>query len=152
MGSNPEPTPAAHQNGNGTNGTKTQKPYPLPHPDGMAAYAAPSLFQPHRARQALRDAADGKIPPMMVCYFGLSSIPMARFLAPFGFDAVWIDWEHSACGVETMTTVCPLPPPSCRERCANRVQMVHEISFMSGGRTIPFVRYVPAPNPFPNPS
>lgn len=112
MGSNPEPTPAAHQNGNGTNGTKTQKPYPLPHPDGMAAYAAPSLFQPHRARQALRDAADGKIPPMMVCYFGLSSIPMARFLAPFGFDAVWIDWEHSACGVETMTTVCPhLPVP-----------------------------------------
>ena len=58
----------------------------------------------------------------MVCYLGLSSIPTARFIAPFGFDAVWIDWEHTACGVETMTT------------------MVHDLSFMSGGRTIPFVR------------
>ncbi|KAK1828021.1 Pyruvate/Phosphoenolpyruvate kinase-like domain-containing protein [Podospora conica] len=88
----------------------------------MATYAAPSLFQPHRARQALRDAKDGKIPPLMVCYLGLSSIPTARFIAPFGFDAVWIDWEHTACNVETMTT------------------MVHDISFMSGGRSIPFVR------------
>lgn len=146
MGSNPEPT-AAVQNGNGT---KTQKPFPPAHPDGMAAYAAPSLFQPHRARQALRDAADGKIPPLMVCYFGLSSIPMARFIAPFGFDAVWIDWEHSACGVETMTTVCSLLPfLPCGD--ANRVQIVHEISFMSGGRTIPFVRYVPSHPPPANP-
>ena len=75
-------------------------------PQGMAAYRAPSLFQPHRARQAMRDAADGKIPPLAGLYLGLSTVPTARFVAPLGFDMVWIDWEHSSCGVETMTTVC----------------------------------------------
>lgn len=89
---------------------------------GMAAYRAPSLFQPHRARQALRDAHEGKIPPMMGLYLGLSSIPTVRLVAPMGFDAVWIDWEHTSCNVETMTT------------------MAHEVSFMSEGRSIPFVR------------
>ncbi|KAI9713182.1 MAG: hypothetical protein M1820_001167 [Bogoriella megaspora] len=89
---------------------------------GMAKYAAPSLFQPHRARQAIRDAHAGKIQPLMGMYFGLSCPPLARFTAPMGFDAAWIDWEHSSCNVETMT------------------QMVHETMFMSGGRTIPFVR------------
>lgn len=29
---------------------------------GMNAYAAPSLFQPHKARQAIRDAHEKKIP------------------------------------------------------------------------------------------
>lgn len=72
---------------------------------GMLAYAAPSLFQPHNARQAIRDAHERKIPPMMCVYYGISSIPVARLLAPFGFDAVWIDWEHTSCNVETMTTV-----------------------------------------------
>ncbi|KAF7556508.1 hypothetical protein G7046_g6270 [Stylonectria norvegica] len=89
---------------------------------GMAAYAAPSLFQPHRARDAIRDAHKKKIPPMLGYYAGLSSLPITRFLAPMNFDAVWIDWEHSACNVETMTS------------------MVHEAIFMSQGRTIPFVR------------
>ncbi|KAA8644436.1 hypothetical protein EYZ11_009354 [Aspergillus tanneri] len=88
----------------------------------MAAYRAPSLFQPHRARQALRDAHEGKISPLIGLYLGLSSVPTARYIAPLGFDAVFIDWEHSSCNVETMTT------------------MVHDISFMSEGRTIPFVR------------
>ncbi|KAH8652303.1 Pyruvate/Phosphoenolpyruvate kinase-like domain-containing protein [Xylariales sp. PMI_506] len=91
-------------------------------PQGMQAYAAPSLFQPHNARQAIRDAHEGRIAPLLCVYYGLSSVPLARFLAPFGFDAVWIDWEHTSCGVETMTTI------------------VHETMFMSGGRTIPFVR------------
>ncbi|EGY16235.1 HpcH/HpaI aldolase/citrate lyase family protein [Verticillium dahliae VdLs.17] len=90
--------------------------------DGMLAYAAPSLFQPHRARDAIRDAHKGKIPPLLCYYAGLSSLPVTRFLAPFGFDAVWIDWEHSSCNVETMTS------------------MVHEAIFMSQGRTIPWVR------------
>lgn len=72
---------------------------------GMAAYAGPSLFQPHRAREAIRDAHEKRIPPMLCYYAGLSSIPITRFLAPFGFDAVWIDWEHTSCNVETMTTV-----------------------------------------------
>ncbi|CAJ2505714.1 Uu.00g131080.m01.CDS01 [Anthostomella pinea] len=89
---------------------------------GMQAYAAPSLFQPHHARRAFHDAHDGKIPPILIVYYGISSIPACRFLAPMGFDAVWIDWEHTACGVETMTT------------------MVHDTMFMSQGRTIPFVR------------
>ncbi|KJZ72730.1 hypothetical protein HIM_07922 [Hirsutella minnesotensis 3608] len=89
---------------------------------GMAAYAAPSLFQPHRARDAIRDAHDKKIPPLLGYYAGLSSIPITRFLAPMNFDVVWIDWEHTACNVETMTT------------------MVHEAIFMSQGRTMPFVR------------
>lgn len=74
---------------------------------GMAAYRAPSLFQPHRARQALRDAHEGKIPPLAGLYLGLSTVQTARFISPMGFDLVWIDWEHSACNVETMTTVCP---------------------------------------------
>ncbi|KFA76030.1 hypothetical protein S40288_00321 [Stachybotrys chartarum IBT 40288] len=89
---------------------------------GMAAYAAPSLFQPHRARQAIRDAHDKKIPPLLAYYAGLASVPITRFVAPMNYDAIWIDWEHSSCNVETMTT------------------MVHEAAFMSGGRTIPFVR------------
>lgn len=89
---------------------------------GMSAYSAPSLFQPHRARAAIRDAHTKKIPPMLGYYAGLSSIPITRVLAPMAFDAVWIDWEHTACNVETMTT------------------MVHEAIFMSQGRTIPWVR------------
>ena len=89
---------------------------------GMAAYRAPSTFQPHRARQALQDVHDGKIAPLIGLYLGLSTVAGARFMVPLGFDAVWIDWEHSSCNVETMTT------------------MVHETVFMSEGRSIPFVR------------
>ncbi|KAK2042082.1 HpcH/HpaI aldolase/citrate lyase family protein [Colletotrichum somersetense] len=89
---------------------------------GMGAYAAPSLFQPHKVRQAIRDAHEKKIPPLMCYYAGLSAVPLTRYLAPMGYDSVWIDWEHTACNVETMTT------------------MVHEAIFMSQGRTIPWVR------------
>ncbi|KAL7954562.1 Phosphoenolpyruvate/pyruvate domain-containing protein [Trichoderma compactum] len=89
---------------------------------GMQAYAAPSLFQPHRARQAIRDAHQKKIRPILCYYAGLSSLPITRFVAPMNYDAVWIDWEHSACNVETMTS------------------MVHEAIFMSQGATMPFVR------------
>ncbi|ETS80545.1 hypothetical protein PFICI_08074 [Pestalotiopsis fici W106-1] len=89
---------------------------------GMLAYAAPSFFQPHRARDAVRDAYKGRIPPLLGYYAGLSSIPITRAVAPMNFDCVWIDWEHTACNVETMTT------------------MVHETIFMSQGRTIPWVR------------
>ncbi|RFU79368.1 aldolase citrate lyase family [Trichoderma arundinaceum] len=89
---------------------------------GMAAYAAPSLFQPHLARQAIRDAHKKKIPPLLGYYGGLGSAKIARWLAPLNFDVVWVDWEHSSMNVETMTTI------------------VHEAIFMSQGRTIPFVR------------
>jgi 4-hydroxy-2-oxoheptanedioate aldolase len=74
-------------------------------PVGMQKYAAPSLFQPHRARQALRDAHEGKITPLVGYYCGYSAVPYARVIASMGFDAVWIDWEHSSCNVETMTEV-----------------------------------------------
>lgn len=79
-------------------------------PVGMQAYAGPSLFQPHHARRAIRDAHDKKIPALLGYYAGLSSVPITRFLAPMGFDVVWIDWEHTSCGVETMTTVSSLLP------------------------------------------
>ncbi|KAK4135166.1 Phosphoenolpyruvate/pyruvate domain-containing protein [Trichocladium antarcticum] len=91
-------------------------------PQGMQKYMGPSLFQPHHARKAIRDAHEKKIPCLIGYYAGLSSVPITRFVAPMGYDAVWIDWEHTSCNVETMTT------------------MVHETMFMSGGRTIPFVR------------
>ncbi|KAK1997840.1 hypothetical protein LX36DRAFT_657173 [Colletotrichum falcatum] len=45
-----------------------------------------------------------------MCYYsGLSAVPLTRFLAPMGYDAVWIDWEHTSCNVETMTSVCYCP-------------------------------------------
>lgn len=71
----------------------------------MRDYMAPSLFQPHRARDAIRDAHSKKISLMVGYFAGLSSIPITRLLAPLGFDWVWFDWEHSSCSVETMTTV-----------------------------------------------
>lgn len=88
----------------------------------LLKYRAPSLFQPHRMRQAIKDAHDGTIKPLMGFYCGLSSVQIARFIAPLGFDWVWIDWEHSVCGIETMSEMC------------------HQIQFMSEGKTVPFVR------------
>ncbi|KAI6778063.1 uncharacterized protein J7T54_007671 [Emericellopsis cladophorae] len=89
---------------------------------GMLAYAAPSLFQPHHARQAIRDAHEKKIGPLLGYYAGLSSVPITRMLAPMNYDCVWVDWEHTSCNVETMT------------------EMVHQAIFMSQGHTIPWVR------------
>jgi 4-hydroxy-2-oxoheptanedioate aldolase len=75
---------------------------------GMAAYRAPSLLQPHRAREAIADAHAGRIPPLVGFFCGLASPPVAKVVAQLGYDAIWIDWEHSACSVETMTQVRPL--------------------------------------------
>ena len=72
----------------------------------MRDYVGPNLFQPHQARKAIRDAHEGKRPPLLGYFSGLSSVPVTRFLAPVGYDMVWIDWEHTSCNVETMTTVC----------------------------------------------
>ena len=72
---------------------------------GMAAYRAPSLLQPHRAREALADAHAGRIPPLIGYFCGLSSTGISRIASQLGFDIVWIDWEHAAMGVETMTQV-----------------------------------------------
>jgi 4-hydroxy-2-oxoheptanedioate aldolase len=72
---------------------------------GMQAYRAPSLLQPHRARDALRDAHDGKIPPLIGFFCGLACPPISKIAAQLGYDIVWIDWEHAAMSTETMTQV-----------------------------------------------
>jgi len=72
---------------------------------GMAAYRAPSLFQPHRAREALADAHAGRIPPLLGYFCGIPSTAISKIAAQLGFDVVWIDWEHAAMSVETMTQV-----------------------------------------------
>ena len=84
-------------------------PHPSTYGPGMQAYRAPSLFQPHRARQAIRDAHAKRIPPLIGYYAGLSSVAITRFLAPLGYDMVWIDWEHTSCGVERITSVSRAP-------------------------------------------
>lgn len=72
---------------------------------GMAAYRAPSLAQPHKARQALRDAYKGKIAPLLGFFLAYPNVPTARVVAQLGADIVWVDWEHGACSVETITDV-----------------------------------------------
>jgi len=72
---------------------------------GMAAYRAPSLLQPHRAREALADAHAGRIPPLVGFFMGFSSTNVSKWVAQMGWDFVWIDWEHTSMGVETMTQV-----------------------------------------------
>jgi len=99
-----------------TNGTT-----PKPH-QGVLAYRAPSLLQPHRAREAIRDAHDGKIAPLVGFFCGLASPPIAKLAAQLGYDCVWVDWEHTSMSVETMT------------------QMVHDIQFMSEGKSFAIVR------------
>ncbi|KAI9641290.1 hypothetical protein NHQ30_010091 [Ciborinia camelliae] len=101
-------------NGNSNSNSK-------PH-DGVLAYRAPSLLQPHRARDAIRDAHDGKIPPLIGFFVALPSPPVAKIAAQLGYDCVWIDWEHTSMSVETMT------------------QMVHDVQFMSEGKSFAIVR------------
>jgi 4-hydroxy-2-oxoheptanedioate aldolase len=72
---------------------------------GMAAYRAPSLLQPHRARDALADAHSGKIAPFIGLWHAVSSSPIVRITAQLGFDVLCLDWEHSACNIETVTQV-----------------------------------------------
>jgi hypothetical protein len=74
-------------------------------PQGMKAYRAPSLLQPHRARQALKDAHSGTIPPLIGFWHAVSSPPIIRITAQLGFDVLCLDWEHSSCNVETITQV-----------------------------------------------
>ncbi|KAJ5654237.1 hypothetical protein N7490_001240 [Penicillium lividum] len=89
---------------------------------GMQAYRAPSLLQPHKARRALQDAYEGRIGPLVGFYLAFPTVPSARIAAQLGADFVWVDWEHSSCGVETMTNV------------------VHAIQEGSEGRSMAFVR------------
>lgn len=102
---------------NGVNGT-----HAAPSTNDMRLYAAPSLSQPHRARDAIRDAHAGKIAPLCGYFSSVSSVDYSRVIATLGFDFVWLDWEHSGCNTETLTA------------------MIHNYQYMSGGRTMPFVR------------
>ncbi len=90
---------------------------------GMTAYRAPSLLQPHRAREALADAHAGKIPPLVGFFCGLPCPPVAKVVAQLGYDIVWIDWEHSSMTVETMTQV--KNPSSCPD--SPKVQLTDEL-------------------------
>ena len=72
---------------------------------GMAAYRAPSLSQPHKARQAIRDAYEGRIPPLIGFFYAFPTVVTARVIAQLHADWLFVDWEHSCCGVETMTEV-----------------------------------------------
>ena len=72
---------------------------------GMAAYRAPSLFQPHRAREALADAHARRIPPLIGYFAKLSSTAITRVAATFGYDIIVVDWEHSTLNLDTMTQV-----------------------------------------------
>ncbi|KAE9367263.1 Phosphoenolpyruvate/pyruvate domain-containing protein [Stipitochalara longipes BDJ] len=89
---------------------------------GMKEYRAPSLLQPHRARQALKDAQSGKIPPLIGFWHAVSSPPIVRITAQLGFDVLCLDWEHSSCNIETIT------------------QMVHDVQHISEGQTMALVR------------
>lgn len=74
---------------------------------GMAAYRAPNLVQPHKARQAIADAHAGRIPPLIGIFCALGSPQINTIVAQLGFDFVWVEWEHASMSVETMTKVCP---------------------------------------------
>jgi 4-hydroxy-2-oxoheptanedioate aldolase len=109
---------------------------------GMAAYRASSLLQPHRARQAIADAHAGRIPPLIGFYCSWGSPPAAKVAAQLGYDFVWVDWEHAAMSVETMTQVS-----TCRAilafvggRADLVEKMVHDIQHISEGRSAAIVR------------
>jgi 2-keto-3-deoxy-L-rhamnonate aldolase RhmA len=76
---------------------------------GMRAYKAPSLAQPHNARQALRDAYEGKIGPLIGFCLGYPTIATAKIAAQLGADIIWVEWEHAPVDIETMTEVRAYP-------------------------------------------
>jgi 4-hydroxy-2-oxoheptanedioate aldolase len=91
-------------------------------PTDMRAYRAPSLLQPHRARDALRDAHEGRIPPLLVYFVMLSAPAIVKAVAQLGYDVVLIDQEHSPMNISEMT------------------QMAHDIQFLSEGKSIAWIR------------
>jgi 4-hydroxy-2-oxoheptanedioate aldolase len=72
---------------------------------GMAAYRAPSLSQPHRARKALAAAYAGRSPPPMGMFCAIGSPQITEIVAQMRFDFVWVEWEHASMSVERMTQV-----------------------------------------------
>jgi 4-hydroxy-2-oxoheptanedioate aldolase len=100
-----------------TNGTSHAATY-----TDMRAYRAPSLLQPHRARDALRDAHEGRIPTLQVYFLMLAAPSIIKVVAQLGYDVVLIDQEHSPMDISTMT------------------QMAHDIQLISEGKSIAWIR------------
>ena len=73
--------------------------------EGMAAYRAPNLLQPHKARQAIADAHAGRILPLIGIFCAWASPQFTKVVAQLEFDFVWVEWEHASMSVETMTQV-----------------------------------------------
>jgi hypothetical protein len=82
-----------------------------------------TLIHVSQAREALLDAHEGRIPPLMGYYLGLSAPPLAKVVAQLGYDLVWIDWEHASTNVETMTQV---------SKTRNRIQFWIPTRFLDG--------------------
>ena len=105
----------------------------------MLAYRAPSLLQPHRARQALKDSHDGKIAPLVGYWHAVSAPSVVRITAQLGFDVLCLDWEHSSVNVETLTQASEQKMISLS--MTNSLQMVHDAQLISEGKTMALVRY-----------
>lgn len=73
--------------------------------EGMVAYRASSLLQPHKARQAIVDAHAGRIPPLIGIFCAFASPQLNKVVSQLGFDFVWVEWEHASMSVETTTQV-----------------------------------------------
>ena len=107
----------------------------------MRAYRAPSLLQPHKARQAIADAHKGNIPPLIGIFCAWASPQVSKVVAQLGFDFVWVEWEHASMSVETMTQVN-------RQRSLflhllhrlSLLEIVHDIQLVSEGRSAALVR------------
>ena len=100
-----------------TNGHSNKVKY-----NDMRDYRAPSLLQPHRARDALRDAHEGRIPPLQAYFLMLSAPSIVKVVAQLGYDVILIDQEHSPMDISEMT------------------QMAHDIQLISEGKSIAWIR------------
>ncbi|KFY35799.1 hypothetical protein V494_05586, partial [Pseudogymnoascus sp. VKM F-4513 (FW-928)] len=105
-----------------TNGTAANGSTHADTPTDMRAYRAPSLLQPFRARDALRDAHEGRIPPLQVYFLMLSAPSIIKVIAQVGYDVILIDQEHSPMDIGEMT------------------RMAHDIQLVSEGRTMAWIR------------
>lgn len=88
----------------------------------MRDYRAPSLLQPHRLREAIRDAHEGRIPPLVNYFHMLANPQMLKVVCQLGYDTILIDMEHASMDIEMMQN------------------MIHDIQFMSEGKSHAIVR------------
>ncbi|KAH8831457.1 Phosphoenolpyruvate/pyruvate domain-containing protein [Flagelloscypha sp. PMI_526] len=88
----------------------------------MVNYRNKSLFLPHNFRKAIQDSKEGTAPPLLGYCMLFPSTAGLRQIAPLGYDFVFIDAEHNAIDIESMT------------------EYIHTINFMSEGRSAAAVR------------